>query len=446
MKIQTKYSLLSVGLLAAVSLSISVLVVVTQREALGDRSRERILAVMEGAVEMGRESVIAKDRLMLLSYLMFLTQEHADLAYARAVSNGRPAEVGQDGPGLVYLDRKIGNTLEMRLGFVKADLDAEVNRSLMPLMRSTLSIAFGALLIAILANFYLGRKLSRPIEKLAYATALVAQGRTDVKVPVESNDEVGLLSDRFNRMTVRLDELTQFREDILHALTHEINTPLNGIKGYLELWQDSKLPEGRVEQKEIVTTMMGAVLNMEHSLESALLLFRGEHMQPRIDDRKEEVWVNKIVDEVTMLFSPVARARSVKIFHLPEGSLGFLRCRKEAVRHIVTNLVSNAIKYTPAGGEIRVGLDGEKPGMLTFWISDTGYGIPPEDIPHIFTKFYRSQEERSQARRIPGTGLGLNITQKAVHAMGGHIRVESEVGKGTTFYVYLPKNSVGGSS
>lgn len=440
MKIQTKYLILTVGLLAAVCASISVLTVRSQREVLRAQSRERIEAVAEGAARIAGEALAAKDRLMLVGYLMFLRQSHPELAYARSVLDGKTDEIGADGPGLVYVEKSSGKEgATVRLGFIRSALEAEVGRALSPLMRRTYFIAAAALLFGILANIYLGALLARPIEKLARATALVAQGRTDVRVPVVSNDEVGALSDRFNRMTVRLGELMRFREDILHALTHEINTPLSGIRGYLELWEDRKLPEDRAEQKEIVSTMLAAVLNMENSLQSALRLFRGEHLEPHPDEENKMVWVNEVLDEVTMLFSPVARARSVTLRHLPKGQMGFIYCRKEALRQIAVNLVSNAVKYTPAGGEVRVGLDGEKAGLLTFWVADTGYGIPKEDIPHIFTKFYRSQEERSQARRIPGTGLGLNITHKAVAFMGGRIRVESEEGRGTAFYIDLPK-------
>lgn len=444
MKIQTKYTFLTVGLLAAVSISISILVVRSQRAALEAQSQERIGALMEGVARIGRESAAAKDPLMLVSYLMFLRQEHPEIAYAEVAQDGRPAIVGEDGPGLAYFSREVvardkKTRIAVKLGFVEESLRAEVDRALDPLMRKTYSIAGAALLFAVFANIYLGMLLARPIEHLAQATALVAQGRMDIRVPVASKDEVGVLSDRFNRMTVRLGELMQFREDILHALTHEINTPLNGIKGYLELWEDRKLPEDRAEQKEIVSTMMAAVNNMEHSLGSALRLFRGEHLEPRLDDEDEMVWVNELMNQVTTLFVPVARARSVTLRHLPKEQIGFITCRKDSLRQIITNLVSNAIKYTPAGGKISMGLDGDKAGMLTFWVSDTGYGIPKEDIPHLFTKFYRSEEKRSEAKRIPGTGLGLNITHKAVEAMGGRIRIDSEPGKGSTFYIDLPK-------
>lgn len=447
MKIQTKYFVLTVGLLAGVCACVSVLTVKSQRRALEAQSDERLNAVAEGVARIGREAAANKDRLMLVSYLMYLRQEHPELAYAKFDFAGKPIVIGEDSPGLVYLDRKVADgdaSLEIRIGFVAKALEAKVDKVLGPLMRRTYFIAGAALFLAVIANVYLGSLLTRPIESLARATALVAQGRTDIRVPVRSNDEVGALSDRFNRMTGRLGELMRFREDILHALTHEINTPLNGIKGYLELWQDRKLPDDKAEQKEIVSTMMSAVINMEHSLENALRLFRGEHLDPKTDGEKTVVWVNEVIDEITTLFVPVARSRSVHLHHLPRGVIGFVNCRKEHIRQIVTNLVSNALKYTPANGKVHVGLDGEKEGLLTFWVSDTGYGIPKEDIAHIFDKFYRSDEKRSEAKRIPGTGLGLNIAHKAVEAMGGRIRVESEVGKGTTFYVDLPKT--GGQS
>ena len=105
---------------------------------------------------------------------------------------------------------------------------------------------------------------------------------------------------------------------------------------------------------------------------------------------------------------------------------------------IVANLVSNAIKYTPNNGEIRIDLS-DSARELMFYVSNTGHGIPAEDIPHLFTKFYRSGADRASGKRIPGTGLGLNIVQKAVNALGGRIWVESQAGVNTLFMVKLPK-------
>ena len=104
----------------------------------------------------------------------------------------------------------------------------------------------------------------------------------------------------------------------------------------------------------------------------------------------------------------------------------------------MTNLVSNAIKYTPERGQVRLGLT-DGPDEVMFFVSNTGHGIAPADIPHLFTKFYRSGGDRAAGRRIPGTGLGLNIVHKAVTALGGRIHVESEMGKNTLFMVKLPK-------
>jgi len=137
------------------------------------------------------------------------------------------------------------------------------------------------------------------------------------------------------------------------------------------------------------------------------------------------------------LFVPVAKSKRIDmVLNLPEAAAQ-VRVDEESLRRVVTNLVSNALKYTPEGGEVRLGLR-DSPQEVSFWVSDTGYGIPAQDLPHLFTKFYRVGQ-RENGQRIPGSGLGLAIAKKAVEAMGGSISVQSELKKGSTFSVVIPK-------
>lgn len=515
MKIKTKLSMLSVGLLGAVVVTIALLVIQFQRRALEDQSKRRLGALMEGVARVGHESVAAKDRLMLVSYLMFLQKAHPELAYAAVTRKGHTARVGEDGDGLLYLDREVsspgapvkytvtaypgsgagpGGDLEVsrdgvslkvggdvkvkveepedperlliRLGFLKESIDREVSEALAPLMRRTAGIAAVLMALGALANLYFGSLLVKPIEVLAAATAMVGRGRMDVSVPVKSRDEVGMLSAGFNAMTGRLRDLMRLREDMLHSLTHEMNTPLNGIKAYVELWQDRGLPESPEDRRRVLATMSAAVKRMEGSLSGALRRFRAEggvslgtavrskpkgvkapprpkSARPAPAKKASErklVWIEDVVDDVMSMMDPVARSKSIELSPLPKDATGMVHAKEEDVRLVVGNLLSNALKYTPSGGRVRVGLS-ETSKEVLFWVQDTGRGIPAKDIPNLFAKFYRSEEELSAARRIPGTGLGLNIAHKAVLAMGGRIWVNSTPGKGSIFYVAIPKGS-----
>ena len=492
MRIRTKYQLMTAALIMSVVVSIAAIVIHTQRKVLREQSLQRLNALMEGAARIAKESFASRDRLMAVSCLMFLQKEHPELAFASVSYGGHVYKIGAETKELLYLksnvvpsavprrdtvsfypsgalagqssinvsaaDSAIGprppeadsvtvNIIKepaaaaggvVRLGFDREIIDAEVNRALAPLIRWTAGIAGVFLLLGLIVNAGLIRLLTGPIEALAQATSLVAAGRMDVSVPVRTNDEMGTLTHSFNSMAARLNELMESREDILHTLTHEINTPLSGLKGYLELWQDEKIPHDTNKAGEILGIMVAAVLRMENSLSNALKLFRGEE-RLRSEGEAKLVMIGTIIEQTIVMFLPIAQANGIRILPLDKSFKGSIMAPEELIRWIVNNLVSNAIKYTPRGGEVSMGLT-ETDDEVMFHVRNTGHGIPAEDIPHLFTKFYRSSQDREKGKRIPGTGLGLNIVHKAVTALGGRVWVESEAGKTTLFFVRLPKN------
>ncbi|HBL15628.1 MAG: hypothetical protein A2X36_15065 [Elusimicrobia bacterium GWA2_69_24] len=492
MSIRAKFILLTLALVGGVVGATAAMVVRYQRTALTAQTRVRLDTVMEGVARIAREAMTAQDRLMLMSYLMFLQKEHPDMAFASVSYRGHTARLGADRAGLIYLDRRVGPSagprrytiaaypdaqgrtdseldvskegirlrvggqadlrieegavpaerMDLRLGFIRARVEEEVARALDPLLRKTAAIAALAIAFGTLASLGLGALLTRPIEALAAAAALVGRGRLDVCVPAGGSDEIGTLSRRFNEMTGRLRESVEFREDILHTLTHEINTPLAGLRGYLELWQSDKAAAGPAARGEALPAMLAAVVRMEESLSNALTLFRQDNAADGAAAHGF-VWLDEVAAEAVAVLAPAAVARGVRLRPLPAGAVAYLVAPPEDLRRIIMNLISNAIKYTPEGGEIRLGLEANG-SEIGFWVRDTGCGIPAEDLPHLFTKFYRSQEDRSRAQRIKGTGLGLNIAHKAALRLGGRIDVQSRVGQGSVFRLTIPKSQSSG--
>ncbi len=484
MKIRTKHQLITAALMASVVASIAGLVMHTQRRVLRAQALQRLDALMEGASRIAKESLDGRDRLMAVSYLMFMRREHPELAFASYTYGSHVSSLGEEGPGLIYLERKVlpsgrpvrytvaaypsasgvpgaslqvstagvslsvsgkatvdveepaaGEGASVRLGFSRAMVDGEVARELEPLLRWTAGIAGFFMALGLFVNAWVARLLTGPLESLAKATALLAAGRMDVTVPVRSDDEMGALSSSFNEMAGRLRELLASREDILHALTHEINTPLNGLKGYLELWRDGLLPESAARDGGVVGTMLGAVLRMETSLGNALGLFRAGKAAAQ---KPVPVRLHEVFSQAVTLFAPLALERGIRVVPPAAGARSVLMAPEEPVRQIVTNLVSNAIKYAEDGGVVRMSIT-DGPDEVRFHVSNTGYGIPPEDLPRLFTKFYRSPAERGPGKRVPGSGLGLSIVHRAVTELGGRISVESKLGEKTLFLVVLPK-------
>lgn len=436
MTIRTKLSLTMAALIGAVVLAVALAVSAAQRSAL---AAQRVQGLTDGVERLARESLDNHDPLMVLSYLLYMQKEHPELAYAAVTIDGHMTTLGAKRPGLLSWTGKAGpgRALDATLGFDRRLLDDEVSRALGPLARRTASIAGLFMVLGWVAAFLLARRLTGPLTALAAAADAVRKGNLDAAVPPAGNDEVGVLTISFNAMTAHLKEDIHFREDLLHTLTHELNTPLGGLKGYLKLWQDEKrAPEGSA-RAEVLQTMSAAVLRMEHSLENAIGLFR--HGRAYTAKHKHMVWIDDVLRETCRIFTPVARARKINLELPPCGVTKCLYADDEPLRQIVVNLVSNALKYTPDGGSVRVGLEADDEAVR-FWVSDTGCGIKAEDLPHLFMKFYRG-EPGERRERIPGSGLGLNIAQKAARSLGGAITVQSEPGQGSIFTVTFPKTA-----
>jgi len=481
MNIRAKYSLLTACLVGAVVAAAAAAIARAERRYLEVESRERVQTLIQGVHRIAVESLENQDQLMLVSYLMYLKKEHPELALAAVTRRGHTSSIGADAPGLEYWERAVSakaparftvtapdasaaalavstsgvsllvpggaavrieegprpETLSFRLGFERRLLDEAIARAMRRLVRQTAAIAGGFMALGGLAAFSLGTLLTKPLTALTAAVGAVGEGRLNVAVPEgDRRDEVGLLSRRFNEMTANLGELHRFREDLLHTLTHELNTPLSGLKGYLELWQDRKLPAEPAAREEAVGTMLAAVLRMEQSLGSALRLFKSGPAEAA--GAKRPVWLDDVACEVATLFAPVARSKRIEVSLPPPEATECVYADEELVRQIVTNLISNALKYTPDGGRVAVSLrGGEREVALS--VADTGYGIAPEDTALLFTKFYRAGDGPRAGRRIPGTGLGLSIAHAAALALGGRIDVESAPGRGSVFTVVLPK-------
>ena len=215
--------------------------------------------------------------------------------------------------------------------------------------------------------------------------------------------------------------------------------PLAGLKAYMSLLRNPKRLSTLQETAQAYEIMGVCVGQMELLLSNALDLFKTTTATPLVP---ELIDVGVLAREALSLYYPVARSKHIDLkFQVPERGLALMADRK-LLRRIITNLVSNALKYTPEKGSITVAVSDEKDG-LQFSVSDTGYGINKEDEELLFSKFYKKSGAGGKKTKIPGSGLGLVLARKAVELHRGRIWVESEKGKGSTFKVLLPKLASG---
>jgi signal transduction histidine kinase len=228
----------------------------------------------------------------------------------------------------------------------------------------------------------------------------------------------------------RLQELDRLKSRFVSDVSHELRTPVANIKLYLHL-----LEHGKVEKRSDYLTVLREQSDRQSQLvEDILRLSRLELGKEKVEF--VPVDLNAVVGQVFAALQPAAEAANLELTFEPDEDLPLVRAERNQLAQVVTNLVTNAIKYTPAG-QVRINLclDAER-GQACLEVHDTGMGIDPQDLPHIFERFYRGQKVGGST--VPGTGLGLSIVKEIVDLHEGKIEVESQLGTGSTFRVWLP--------
>jgi len=302
-------------------------------------------------------------------------------------------------------------------------------------VRNTL-VAVGILTILIVAalSVLISRKISSPMLEMVEITDEIRSGNLDRRLPIRSNDEFGALAGSLNGMVDKLNEdiaklkkLERVRSEFLGNVSHELRTPIFAMQGMLET-----LLQGALEDKEVRRDFVERVLANTQRLNSLLgdliEISRIESGEMKMSFRYFNV--NEFLESAVAELRSTAAQKSITLSIGPEHADHEVFGDKERLKQVMINLVDNAIKYTPAGGNVAVGCSPVKNGVRIS-VSDTGIGIPESHRSRIFERFYRVDRERS--REAGGTGLGLAIVKHIVEAHGSRVELESEVGKGSTF-------------
>lgn len=294
----------------------------------------------------------------------------------------------------------------------------------------TVGTVLAVLLATAAVTLLAGRRLARPIHALTAAVQRMEAGDRSARVPVKGRrqDEVGRLSHAFNAMAVSMEENERQRQAMVSDIAHELRNPLTNVRGYLEGVQDGLVPldEALIASLLEESTLLGRLVD---DLQDLALADAGRlHLHPELLDAAD------LVEQVTAAHRAAAAVAGVTVTADVRPPV-----RVEAdpgrLRQALGNLVGNALRYTPSGGQVTVSAFACD-GQATISVGDTGAGIPPEHLPHIFDRFYRADVSRS--RETGGSGLGLAITRHLVEAHGGTIEARSTEGVGSTFTIRLP--------
>jgi signal transduction histidine kinase len=313
---------------------------------------------------------------------------------------------------------------------VVATPKAELRDQLMTLLeRLALASIAGIFLTAILA-WYLSGRLTRPVLDLAQAADEVAEGRYDVEVPeVGGKGEIADLADSFRQMAKRLAEAEELERNFLMTVSHELRTPLTAIRGHVEALREGLTddPQARAESLDVIVAETG---RLERLVGDVLDLAKLDTR--RFTVRREEVDMTRLLEQVYAVFGEEAKSRGIAYRREIDPSPVIIS-DGDRVLQIVSNLLTNAFRWTPDGGRVDLELHAEN-GIVHVAVEDTGPGIGPEDRERIFRPFWTHDGK--------GTGLGLTIARELALALGGHIELETEVGKGSRFELVLPSEPV----
>ena len=298
-------------------------------------------------------------------------------------------------------------------------------------LREVFRIAMAIVLVlAALGGWFMARRSLSGVEKVTQTAMAIANGEMERRVPITGRgDEIDRLSGIFNHMLERIQSLITAMKDVTDNIAHDIKSPITRMRGLAEvtltiersLDEYQTMAANTVEECDRLLGMINTMLEIsktEAGVETLSL---------------SEVDVSALIADASDLFYPLAEDNGLYV-ETNTSPQCLLPCDRSKLQRVIANLLDNAIKYTPPGGKIIISAE-EVDKKVIISVHDTGIGISPEEIPHIFDRFFRADKSRS----VPGAGLGLSLVQAIVRRHGGQIKVSSSPGVGSTFTVVLPQ-------
>jgi signal transduction histidine kinase len=289
-------------------------------------------------------------------------------------------------------------------------------------------------------GYFLSSTVTMRINLLKEAAEKLAQGDLQARVPVSGRDEVSALAVTFNQMAEQLQtadekqrELETLRRDLIAWVGHDLQTPLTSMRAILEALSDGVVEDPDMAKRYLLTAqrdVMSLSALIDDLFQMSQLDAGGFPLQ------RADASLSDLISDTLESFSHLALQREIKLEGQVASDVDPVFMDTQAIGRVFNNLISNALRHTPSRGEIKV--EARRTGSgVEVTVSDTGEGIRPQDIPHIFERFYRGDASRSRHRGT-GAGLGLAIARGILHAHGGDIQVESKLGQGTRFTFHIP--------
>ncbi|MBA3066605.1 HAMP domain-containing protein [bacterium] len=492
MKLSSRLSIFSCAIVLFTVIGVSGLLYHTEKKLLLAEIEKRQYTTAERLAGIGREALLVKDDLLLMNYAKLIKKTTEGMVYAffedangiilahtdpskisetdkTAVAEGalntekvlrseyfsseaesptgraesvleaQGREILIDFAVPIYLSGE--KVAVARTGFSKEQIKAMINESLSKTKLRIFGVGILGLLIGFVFSLIMALTITKPIKLLISGAEEIGKGRFEYRIPEGRNDEVGYLAKSFNVMAKKLAELDEMKRDFTSSVTHELRSPLGAIESYINLmlqqlrsgqiggfdWDDHFV---RIKRN---TTRLSRFIND--------LLDTAKIEAGKLDVNPFLTVYEPVIKDVADLFKAKAEEQQISLTYNCPPDLPKINIDEDRIKQVITNLVGNALKFTPPGGTIsitakKVNFSGRD--FIETALADSGCGITSDNIDLVFNKFEQVKETKNKAKGAKGTGLGLMIAKSIVELHGGKIWLESEMGKGTVFYFTLP--------
>ncbi|MFD1020334.1 sensor histidine kinase [Thalassobacillus hwangdonensis] len=294
-----------------------------------------------------------------------------------------------------------------------------------------LYISLVTIILTVITIFILTRFITRPLINMKKVTEKISTGKTSVSLPTLRNDELGELSRAIQTLASDLDHLKQERNEFLASIAHELRTPLTYVKGYADIAARENLSQQ--DREKYLQILKEEATHLTMLVKNLFDLAKMDQNEFAIEQACTPLC--QPLKKVTERVAPVFEQHKIQI-HMDCPDELEVYIDEERIQQVILNLLDNVLKHSPPESNVNITAS-EKQKHVQLKIQDEGEGIPDEDLPYVFDRLYRVDKSRSRASG--GTGLGLAIVQEIIRLHGGSIFVESQMGKGTTFIIELPR-------
>ena len=326
------------------------------------------------------------------------------------------------------------------VGFSQDKMKEEIDESISIMLSKIKVIVIVTFIFGVLLVYFLGYSFVKPIKILTVAAEEITKGNLDVEIKVNRKDEIGILSNTFNNMTKQIKELDTMKDSFVSSVSHELRSPLSAIDGYCDLLIEYVNKDYSKEQQlKGLQIIKQATVRLTNFINNILDLAKMK--ANKLEIKKTDADITAVIEEIVSLYEPLAAQQKKRIYSEIKEEIPFINMDVERIKQVVTNLVSNAMKFTKENGNVVLkafpNSEGYGNDYIEVWVQDDGVGIPKQQVDLVFQKFYQVKE--GEFKKPKGTGLGLTIVFEIIKLHNGHVWAESDLGKGTTFKFVLPK-------